>query len=315
MSGEAVKFDERSKTNMTVQASIASWFTLFRFGNSLTGLIGVFFGALLALGEIPQGRFASITVLHGLSVWAFMCSWNALNDILDIEIDKENQPSRPLPSGAITLSHAQIVTSLLMLVSFFSLVLAGYLATNLEAGLESWAPSILIWLSAIFLLVNYESSSSFSLKLKDKGLPGNIAISLSVGMVILFGGAAVFDFSNPRVLSLFLIGFSYNLSREIIKDIEDMEGDEGRNTLAMRIGAEKTRIVAWIILLFTLASVLSPFVLEIFPKEHLILVLPGLMLLFLVKRKLAYSEDRNAQLLIKRSLQLSLLGLIISSLI
>jgi|TARA_B100001996_G_scaffold360294_1_gene326184 4-hydroxybenzoate polyprenyltransferase len=300
---------------MTAQASLASWFTLFRFGNSLTGLIGVFFGALLALGEVPQGNFASITMLHGLSVWAFMCSWNALNDILDIEIDKENQPNRPLPSGAIALSHAKIVTSILMFISFLSLVLAGYLAANVESGLESWIPSILIWFLAIFLLVNYESSSSFSLKLKDKGLPGNIAISLSVGMVILFGGAAVFDFTNPRVISLFFIGFSYNLSREIIKDIEDMEGDEGRNTLAMRIGAEKARLFAWIILLFTLVSILSPFILEIFPKEHLILVVPGLMLLFLVKRKLAFSEDRNAQLLVKRSLQLTLLGLIISSLI
>jgi len=34
-----------------------------------------------------------------------------------------------------------------------------------------------------------------------------------------------------------------------------------------------------------------------------------------VKRKLAYSEDRNAQLLIKKSLQLTLIGFIVSSLI
>mgnify|MGYP003959989869 CR=1 FL=1 len=180
---------------------------------------------------------------------------------------------------------------------------------------SGFSKEISIIFLAIFLLVNYESSSNFSLKLKDRGLPGNIAISLSVGMVILFGGAGVFDFTNPRVISLFLIGFSYNLAREIIKDIEDMEGDKGRNTLAMRIGVEKTRIVAWVILLFTMASILAPFALEIFPKIHLILIIPGLMLIFLVKRKLAYSEDRNAQLLIKRSLQLSLLGLITSTLI
>ena len=94
-----------------------------------------------------------------------------------------------------------------------------------------------------------------------------------------------------------------------------MEGDEGRNTLAMRIGAEKTRLIAWVILLFTMISLLAPFGLEIFPKINVVLILPGLMALFLVKRKLAYSEDRNAQLLIKKSLQLSLIGLIISTLI
>ena len=300
---------------MSDQSTIGSWFTLFRFGNSLTGLIGVFFGSLLALGEIPQGDFALITILHGLSVWAFMCSWNALNDILDVEIDKENKPDRPLPSGIISVNHAKIVTSSLMLISFVSLILAGYISTNFENGFENWAPSILIWLMAIFLLINYESSSNFSLKLKDRGLPGNIAISLSVGMVILFGGAGVFDFTNSRVISLFTIGFTYNLAREIIKDIEDIDGDKGRNTLAMRIGIEKSRLVAWVILLFTMFSLLAPFALEIFPLEHLILITPGLLILFQVKRKLAFSEDRNAQLLIKRSLQFSLLGLIISALI
>ena len=300
---------------MSVRSSIGSWFTLFRFGNSLTGLIGVIFGSLLALDQIPRGDLASITILHGLSVWAFMCSWNALNDILDVEIDKLNQPNRPLPSGDISLNNAKFLTAILMCFSLFCLVYAGYISSSIEDGFESWAPSILIWLLAIFLLTNYESSSNYSLKLKDRGLPGNFAISLSVGMVILFGAAGVFEPTEPRVLSLFFIGLSYNLAREIVKDIEDMEGDEGRNTLAMRIGVEKARVLAWMILLLTMVSILAPFALEIFPASHLLLIIPGLMTIFLVKRKLAYAEDRNAQKLIKKSLQLTLLGFIVSSLI
>ena len=300
---------------MSVRSSVGSWFTLFRFGNSLTGLIGVIFGSLLALDQIPTGDLASITILHGLSVWAFMCSWNALNDILDVEIDKLNQPNRPLPSGDISLNNAKILTAILMFISLFCLIYAGYISSSIEEGFENWAPSILIWLLAIFLLTNYESSSNYSLKLKDRGLPGNFAISLSVGMVILFGAAGVFEPTEPRVLSLFFIGLSYNLAREIVKDIEDMEGDEGRNTLAMRIGVEKARVLAWLILLLTMVSILAPFALEIFPAIHLLLIIPGLMTIFLVKRKLAYAEDRNAQKLIKRSLQLTLIGFIVSSLI
>ena len=300
---------------MSVRSSVGSWFTLFRFGNSLTGLIGVIFGSLLALDQIPRGDLASITILHGLSVWAFMCSWNALNDILDVEIDKLNQPNRPLPSGDISLNNAKFLTAILMFFSLFCLVYAGYISSSIEDGFENWAPSILIWLLAIFLLTNYESSSNYSLKLKDRGLPGNFAISLSVGMVILFGAAGVFEPTEPRVLSLFFIGLSYNLAREIVKDIEDMEGDEGRNTLAMRIGVEKARVLAWMILLLTMVSILAPFALEIFPASHLLLIIPGLMTIFLVKRKLAYAEDRNAQKLIKKSLQLTLLGFIVSSLI
>ena len=300
---------------MSVRSSIGSWFTLFRFGNSLTGLIGVIFGSLLALDQIPRGDLASITILHGLSVWAFMCSWNALNDILDVEIDKLNQPNRPLPRGDISLNNAKFLTAILMCFSLFCLVYAGYISSSIEDGFENWAPSILIWLLAIFLLTNYESSSNYSLKLKDRGLPGNFAISLSVGMVILFGAAGVFEPTEPRVLSLFFIGLSFNLAREIVKDIEDMEGDEGRNTLAMRIGVEKARVLAWMILLLTMVSILAPFALEIFPASHLLLIIPGLMTIFLVKRKLAYAEDRNAQKLIKKSLQLTLLGFIVSSLI
>lgn len=300
---------------MSVRSSVGSWFTLFRFGNSLTGLIGVIFGSLLALDQIPRGDLASITILHGLSVWAFMCSWNALNDILDVEIDKLNQPNRPLPRGDISLNNAKFLTAILMCFSLFCLVYAGYISSSIEDGFENWAPSILIWLLAIFLLTNYESSSNYSLKLKDRGLPGNFAISLSVGMVILFGAAGVFEPTEPRVLSLFFIGISYNLAREIVKDIEDMEGDEGRNTLAMRIGVEKARVLAWMILLLTMVSILAPFALEIFPASHLLLITPGLMTIFLVKRKLAYAEDRNAQKLIKKSLQLTLLGFIVSSLI
>ena len=300
---------------MSVRSSVGSWFTLFRFGNSLTGLIGVIFGSLLALDQIPRGDLASITILHGLSVWAFMCSWNALNDILDVEIDKLNQPNRPLPSGDISLNNAKFLTAILMFFSLFCLVYAGYISSSIEDGFENWSPSILIWLLAIFLLTNYESSSNYSLKLKDRGLPGNFAISLSVGMVILFGAAGVFEPTEPRVLSLFFIGLSYNLAREIVKDIEDMEGDEGRNTLAMRIGVEKARVLAWMILLLTMVSILAPFALEIFPASHLLLIIPGLMTIFLVKRKLAYAEDRNAQKLIKKSLQLTLLGFIVSSLI
>ena len=94
-----------------------------------------------------------------------------------------------------------------------------------------------------------------------------------------------------------------------------MDGDEGRNTLAMRIGVEKTRVISWAILLLTMVAILTPFALEIFPPIVLLLLIPGLMTIFLVKRKLAYAEDRNAQKLIKSSLQLTLLGFIISSLI
>ena len=93
---------------MKVNTSATDWATLFRLGNNLTGVLGVFLGSIIALGEVPHGILAQITILHASSVLFFMCSWNALNDIYDFEIDFVNRPERPLPSGRISLNNAKI---------------------------------------------------------------------------------------------------------------------------------------------------------------------------------------------------------------
>ena len=294
---------------------VGPWWALFRAGNSTTGVFGVFLGAVLALGRIPEGELALITVLHALSVMSFMCSWNALNDYLDLEIDRINRPDRPIPSGAISQSSAKGAIVLMSMLSLLSIAGAGVIASGLVEGLEGWYPALVIWVGALLLLQNYESTSRLSLRLKERGLPGNIAISLSVGMVVLFGAAGVFQPLHPRALVVFLVGFLFNLAREIVKDVEDIEGDAGRETLAMKVGPETARIIAWGILLIALVSMLTPFALGIFSELHLVGVIPSVVLLLMVKPKLFSSEDHAAQMLIKRSMQLCLLAFLGSSLL
>ena len=169
-----------------------------------------------------------------------MCSWNALNDYLDLEIDRVNRPDRPLPSGAISEATARRAIALMMTLSILSIVWAAVTASGLEGGIDGWYPALAIWAGALFLLANYESAGPFSLRLKERGLPGNIAISLSVGMVVLFGAAGVFEPFSHRAWAMFVVGVLYTIAREIVKDVEDMEGDEGRSTPAStsrRLGA------------------------------------------------------------------------------
>ena len=270
---------------------------------------------MLALGGLPSGDLATITTLQATSVWSFMCSWNALNDYLDLEIDKVNRPNRPLPSGDITVDAAKKGITAMMAISILSILGATSIAMGHVGGLEDWYPALLIWVVALLLLIHYESSGSYSLRLKDRGLPGNLAISLSVGMVVLFGAAGVFEPFSERAWAMCLVGVLYNLAREIVKDIEDMEGDEGRNTYAMRIGSQKARSVAWALLLLTLLSILLPFGIGIFPELHLIAVIPAVVVLLMVKSKLMAAEDRAAQMLIKRSMYLALAALLGSSLL
>ena len=58
---------------------------------------------------------------------------------------------------------------------------------------------------------------------------------MSVGLVIIFGAASVSDPLDQRAWAVFFVGFLYNFSREIVKDIEDMGGDKGRDTYARRV--------------------------------------------------------------------------------
>ena len=242
-----------------------------------------------------------------------MASWNALNDYLDLEIDKINRPDRPLPSGRISQSLALTAIILTCLISFVSLFLAGQIANAMTENFEDWYPTILIWIIALTLLVNYEDDRIL-LGLKNRGLPGNLAISISVGLVVLFGAAGLFEPFNERAVSLFFIGTLYNLSREIIKDVEDMDGDEGRNTYAMRVGAENARLTSWVILLITLVALLTPFALGIFELLHIIFIAPGLFSLMSVKKHIYLAEDTAASRLIKISMTFTMIGLILAAL-
>ena len=294
--------------------TVRDWLDLFRAGNCVSGLVGVFLGAILTLEEFPTNDNLKITSLLGLSVYSFMASWNALNDYLDLEIDKINRPDRPLPSERISKSLAITAIIFTCLISVISLFLAGQIANNMTDNFADWYPTIVIWLIALGLLINYEDDRIL-LGLKNKGLPGNLAISISVGLVVLFGAAGLFDPFNGRAVSLFVIGTLYNLSREIIKDVEDMEGDLGRFTFAMRVGAERARLVSWSILLLTLVALLTPFVIGIFDELKLILLTPGMFTLLSVKKHIVLEEDTAASRMIKISMILTMLGLILAALI
>ena len=76
----------------TMVNKIKAYSDLFRVENSLTGLIGVVIGAVVVNGIDFSLSDAMIVSFFGLSVMFFMFSWNAYNDITDIETDRLNRP-------------------------------------------------------------------------------------------------------------------------------------------------------------------------------------------------------------------------------
>jgi geranylgeranylglycerol-phosphate geranylgeranyltransferase len=292
---------------------LGAYSDLFRLENSITGLVGVGLGALVVNGiEISINQGVIITS-YGISVMCFMFSWNAYNDITDIETDRSNRPGRPLPSGSLTLNEATNAMNVSLIFSILFLLI-GALELSDSMIDEDVIVSAGIWILAIILLISYEGVRG-NRGLKHRGLIGNIAIAAAIGMDVLFGASAVSGTADPKVISLAIMAFLFSLGREIIKDIEDMEGDIDRNTLPKSVGVDNARSIAWIFTMAAFVSLFLPFILEIFPTEHAILVFPGGLLLMLVKSKLFLGEDSAAQRLIKRSLQISMMGVIASAII
>lgn len=210
---------------------------LIRPLNCVMGGVGVLVGMIVGGGlDVLDDPFA---VLIASSVaMLYMVGGNTLNDFFDLETDSINHPERPLPSGRIGPRTAVAIS---MAVFIIGTLIAALL--SLEAFFTAAV--------AAMLLVSYEGW------LKRTGLPGNLSISMLVGMLFLFGGFAVDGISGgERTWVLAMLATLASLGREIIKDVQDMEGDRDRRTLPMAIGAARAKAVAAISVV--VAVVLSP---------------------------------------------------------
>jgi 4-hydroxybenzoate polyprenyltransferase len=127
------------------------------------------------------------------------------------------------------------------------------------------------WLGSMFLIVSgllYFYSASY----KRQFLIGNIVVAVLVGMVpllvVIFEWPAIYrhysvitdnmpniDFIFYWVGGFALFAFLTTLTREIIKDIEDFEGDiaYGRNTIPVVMGITSAKIISVALIVITIA--------------------------------------------------------------
>ena len=155
-------------------------------------------------------------------VMCFAGAANALNDVVDYEIDKINRPMRPLPSGFVKKRTALFISILL-----FSM---GTLAC-LELSEAAKVIGIMIAMPFMVLYSKY---------LKGMPLIGNMIVAFILGLSFLFCGAA-FNNMSPMWIPM-ILAFGLTLVRELVKDIADMEGDRsvGLKTFPITAGIEKS---------------------------------------------------------------------------
>ena len=287
---------------------------LVRGGNVLVGASTVAVGALMVTTSFTQVEIA-LVILHSICVATFMAAWNAFNDVQDHETDAYNHPERPIPSGALTLIQAKAVGRAAFLLSIISLLTAMTVAALYSDHLVSWLPSIGIWFVAFLLMFHYEMVVPASFMLKHKGLSGNLAVSLLVGIVIVFGAAAVNGIMTPLVWLVAMVAMLVNAAREIVKDIEDEMGDADRDTLPKKIGAEKARTIAQLLVLASLIPLVAPYARGLLPMGLLITQTPAMFVLVSVKPRFYRGEDYAAQRSLRLAMLLGLSGFLASVLI
>jgi geranylgeranylglycerol-phosphate geranylgeranyltransferase len=232
------------------------YFDLIRPGNAVLTAIAVIAGGFIAIGpDIID--FQKEMIICCISAMMLVGGGNALNDYNDRESDKQNHPERPIPSGKISADTALT----------FAQTLLGLGLVILLITLDNKMPFVIAFIGMV-TLVAYEG------RLKATGISGNIAVGFMSGAVFLYAGMAV---ANPGpTLWLFGLAFLATISREIIKDIQDLEGDKDRFTLPARIGIDASLNIAIGILI--IAILLSYTAINLFENMALNVYIAGISL-------------------------------------
>lgn len=204
---------------------------LIRFVNCLMAVAGVWLGAYFTWHE---AEYIS-PMLSGLAAFFVCAAGNIGNDLADIEIDRINRPDRVLVRGGLTLQYAMFLALVWNLLALICAFMVNWYVTAVVA-------------TAIGLLALYNHN------LKRMPLVGNLVVALLGGLTFIAGGFAI-DHSLALVLPGPLIPATLavllHLVREIVKDVQDIEGDKivGVRTLPQIIGVSKSLLLALAILL------------------------------------------------------------------
>lgn len=224
---------------------------------------------------------------------------NVLNDYLDIEIDKINRPNR------ILISHELSKNFVLMFyytLNFLALTLTFFVNFN----------TFLIASLTIIILVLY------NFKFKSVPLLGNIVVAFLTGLVFIYGGYAVGNPGPSVIVALF--AFLINLMREIIKDLEDVEGDKqsGILTFVNKFGTHYTFYL--LILIFAALNILSIYVFfaRIYKIEFFIIVMNGINFLLIyslktISWKATKQQLNKASKMLKVSMILGIIAIIVGT--
>ena len=178
---------------------LQSYLELLRLPNVFTAVADVAMGfffvqAAWAFSDDPQHVLLPIGAwVAGLLATASALLYSAgmvLNDVFDAELDREEQPYRPLPSGRISLSSArwlgwQLLTLGIMLSSGAAVMLGKFPPAHTDSFVIAWLPAIVAAVLAV-LIVLYNAGLKRT-PLGPLAMGGCRALNVLLGMSVLRG--------------------------------------------------------------------------------------------------------------------------------
>ena len=218
--------------------TLAGLLAITRPVNALVAGLAALLGYIIATGTIVPLALVLVPI-----VFAITAGGNVFNDLCDLEIDRINRPDRPLPSGKVSPRAAGALATALF---------AAGLALTIPCGL----PCVVIAVANSLLLVAYART------LKRTVFWGNAVVSYLSASIYPFGGALAGIPAMERTLPLAGITLLAMLSRELLKDAEDVPGDSaaGARTVPIVHGVKKTAIIAYACAIGAIAVSILPVV-------------------------------------------------------
>jgi len=239
-------------------SKLRSFFQLIRAKNLLIVAISqvLLFYKLIYLSTDDGVSDLSIPLflLLVLSTVIIAASGYVVNDIIDAPIDRINKPKKQIVAKSLSIKNAWFL--------YWSIVIVGFVISFYVAYQIDNIPLVLIYPAAVLLLYFY------SKYFKKNGFLGNLVVSIFcafVAGIIWFAErqfVAYLTEADPQLgqwvievfLAYMIFGFLATLYREIIKDIEDIDGDKALNykTLPITMGIDRSKftsqIIGWFLL-------------------------------------------------------------------
>ncbi|MBN1928865.1 MAG: UbiA family prenyltransferase [Chlorobiaceae bacterium] len=166
----------------------------------------------------------------------------SVNDYFDLDLDRLNEPTRPIPSGRISEKEA-IWNWVIVLAAALSISIGLSLHIGGERGLVF---SLCMMAGLIFGYVY----SAPPFKLKKNIFLSAPAVGMSYGVITYLAANALFSDIRPEVVWLAVLNFFMAISLIIMNDFKSEKGDaeSGMKSLTVLVGARSTFLVAFIII-------------------------------------------------------------------